>query len=159
MASLVLLDALRRTARKLEEGAPYMWGHMGACNCGNLAQELTRLTQADIHAFAMARNGDWREQVDEYCPVSGLPIDLLIADLLQYGLTTSDLQHLEWLSDPKIKQRIPKERRDTMRHNCREDVVLYLRTWAEKLEEELLDSVALETLSKDTAPKTPSLAH
>ncbi|SDM03879.1 hypothetical protein [Siphonobacter aquaeclarae] len=159
MASLVLLDALRRTARKLEEGAPYMWGHMGACNCGNLAQELTRLTQADIHAFAMARSGDWREQVEEYCPVSGLPIDLLIADLLQYGLTTSDLQHLEWLSDPKIKQRIPKERRDMMRHNCREDVVLYLRTWAEKLEEELLDSVALENLSKDTAPKTPSLAH
>lgn len=153
MASLVLLDALRRTARKLKEGAPYMWGHMGACNCGNLAQELTRLTQADIHAFAMARSGDWREQVEEYCPVSGLPIDLLIADLLQHGLTTSDLQHLEWLSDPSIKQRIPKDRRDAMRHNCREDVVLYLRTWADKLEEDLLESIRLEGTQPVAGPE------
>ena len=79
-ANLPLVDALRRTARKLASGASYQWGHMGSCNCGNLAQELTRLTKAEIHAFAMQGRGDWREQVEEFCPTSGLPMDLLIAD-------------------------------------------------------------------------------
>ncbi|MDR6194099.1 hypothetical protein [Siphonobacter sp. SORGH_AS_0500] len=145
-ASLRLLTALRRTAQKLQQGSPYMWGHMGCCNCGNLAQELTQLTKADIHEFALQGRGDWREQIEEYCPTSGLPMDLLIADLLNHGLTTSDLQHLERLSDPKIKALIPLERRNQMRHNVREDVVLYMKTWASLLEEELLSNVQLPEL-------------
>uniref|UniRef100_UPI003B3A9058 hypothetical protein n=1 Tax=Siphonobacter sp. TaxID=1869184 RepID=UPI003B3A9058 len=136
-------EALRRTVRNLNSGKPYMWGHMGACNCGNLAQELTQLTKADIHAYALQGRGDWREQIEEYCPTSGLPMDLLIADLLQHGLTTTDLQHLERLSDPKVKNRIPLERRNQMRHNVREDVMLYLQTWAIVLEEELLAAIPL----------------
>lgn len=142
-ASLSLVMALRRTAQKLQQGNPYMWGHMGCCNCGNLAQELTDLTKADIHEFALQGRGDWREQVEEYCPTSGLPMDLLIADMLNHGLTTTDLQHLERLSDPAIKNLIPLERRNQMKHNVREDVILYLNTWATLLEETLLASVQL----------------
>ena len=37
-ATPVLIEALRKTAKKLEKGARYQWGHMGCCNCGNLAQ-------------------------------------------------------------------------------------------------------------------------
>jgi hypothetical protein len=142
-ANLPLLDALRRTARKLENGVAYQWGHMGSCNCGNLAQELTRLSKGEIHAFAMQGRGDWREQVEEFCPTSGLPMDLLIADLLNYGLTTSDLQHLERLSDPKVRKLIPFERRNQLEFNRRDDVVLYLKTWADLLEAELLASIEL----------------
>ena len=29
-----LIAALERTASKLQQGASYQWGHMGACNCG-----------------------------------------------------------------------------------------------------------------------------
>jgi hypothetical protein len=147
-ASLPLIDALRRTARKLESGITYQWGHMGSCNCGNLAQELTQLTKGEIHAFAMQGRGDWREQVEEFCPTSGLPMDLLIADMLQHGLTTSDLQHLERLSDPRIRQQIPFERRNVLEHNRRDDVVLYLRTWAELLETELLATIHLPVLEE-----------
>ncbi len=150
-ASLPLLTALRRTAHKLQQGTPYMWGHMGCCNCGNLAQELTKLTKADIHAYALQGRGDWREQVEEYCPTSGLPMDLLISDMLNHGLTTTDLQHLERLSDPKIKNQIPLDRRNQMKHNVREDVVLYLKTWADVLEEELLANVQLPNLSFELA--------
>ncbi len=145
-ASLSLVMALRRTAQKLKQGNPYMWGHMGCCNCGNLAQELTNLTKADIHEFALQGRGDWREQVEEYCPTSGLPMDLLIADMLNHGLTITDLQHLERLSDPAIKNLIPIERRNQMKHNVREDVILYLNTWATWLEEELLATVQLPRL-------------
>ncbi|MFT4033378.1 MAG: hypothetical protein QM669_13230 [Siphonobacter sp.] len=147
MITLTLIDALRRTAKKLEANSAYMWGHMGACNCGNLVQELTQLTKAEIHTFAMQGRGNWREQLEEYCPTSQLPLDLIIAELLQFGLSVTDLQHLEWLSDPKIKNRIPLERRDAMRHNVREDVVLYFNTWADLLEEQLLAQVELPKLT------------
>ncbi len=150
-ANLPLVDALRRTARKLSSGAPYQWGHMGSCNCGNLAQELTRLSKAEIHQFAMQGRGDWREQVEEFCPTSGLPMDLLIADLINHGLTTSDLQNLERLRDPRVLARISPERRNRMRHNSREDVVLYLAEWARLLEEELLETVQLPPLELELA--------
>jgi hypothetical protein len=38
-----LIAAIEKTVSKLKNGSPYQWGHMGACNCGNLAQELTKL--------------------------------------------------------------------------------------------------------------------
>jgi hypothetical protein len=139
-----LINALRITAKKLAEGGNYQWGHMGSCNCGNLAQELTNLTKSEIHQFAMQGRGDWREQVEEFCPTSGLSIDLLIADLLHRGLSVTDLQDLEWLSDQKILKRIPLERRDKMRHNVREDVVLYMNTWANILEEQLIPHIKID---------------
>jgi predicted Co/Zn/Cd cation transporter (cation efflux family) len=143
-ANAALINALRRTAKKLAKGAAYQWGHMGSCNCGNLAQELTQLTKAEIHQFAMQGRGDWREQVEEYCSTSGLPMDLLIADLLNYGLTTTDLQHLERLSDPKVLARIPLEIRHSLLHNNRADVVLYMSEWARLLEDEFLPQVKID---------------
>jgi hypothetical protein len=143
-ANAELIHALRRTAQKLAGGTAYQWGHMGSCNCGNLAQELTQLTKAEIHQFAMQGRGDWREQVEEYCPTSGLPMDLLIADMLNHGLTTTDLQNLERLSDKRILARIPLERRNSLKHNNREDVVLYMTQWANMLEEELLPHIKLD---------------
>ena len=145
-ATLDLIAALRRTANRIEKDSPYQWGHMGSCNCGNLAQELTTFTKAEIHEFAMMGRGDWNEQVEEFCPTSGLPMDLLIADMLNKGLTTTDLQNLERLSDAKVLARIPVYRRDQMRHNRRDDVVLYLNEWAILLEEEWLEAVELPDL-------------
>jgi len=57
-AKTEIIDALRRTADKLKNGSQYMWGHMGSCNCGNLAQEVTKRTKAEIHAYAMQGHGD-----------------------------------------------------------------------------------------------------
>ena len=145
-ATLDLIAALRRTANRIEKDSPYQWGHMGSCNCGNLAQELSTFTKAEIHEFAMMGRGDWNEQVEEFCPTSGLPMDLLIADMLNKGLTTTDLQNLERLSDAKVLARIPLYRRDQMRHNRRDDVVLYLNEWASLLEEEWLEAVDLPDL-------------
>ncbi|GHB85459.1 hypothetical protein [Persicitalea jodogahamensis] len=146
--NLTLIDALRRTAAKLQKGAPYQWGHMGSCNCGNLAQELTTLTKAEIHEHALAvGRGDWQEQLNDYCPTSGLPMDLLIADMLEAGLTSSDLQHLERLTDRRILERLPREKR-YLRHNFRDDVILYINAWADLLEEQLLNKIKLPNLEE-----------
>ena len=136
--SLPVIEALRSTARRLSTQAPYQWGHMGSCNCGHLAQTITRLTKADIHARALERYGDWNQQLHDYCPSSGLPIDDVIDEMLAAGFTRTDLAHLERLSAPEIRAAIPSERRQTLRHNYRDDVVLYLRTWAQLLEQQLV---------------------
>lgn len=149
--NLTLIAALRRTAAKLQQGVPYQWGHMGSCNCGNLAQELTTRTKAEIHQNALAvGRGDWREQLNDYCPTSGLPMDLLIADMLNAGLESADLQHLERLTDRRILERLPREKR-YLRHNFREDVVLYLNAWADLLEEQLIAKIKLPILEEINA--------
>lgn len=133
-----LIAAIENTIVKLSKGAPYQWGHMGACNCGNLAQELTKLSKAEIHSYAMQRSGDWNDQILEFCPTSGYPMDLMIQKMLNFGLTLQDLSHLERLSDPEILATIPKEHRDKLSKNSKEDVMLYMQNWAKLLRDNWL---------------------
>lgn len=139
-ATIEIISALEKTAKKLEAGASYQWGHMGACNCGNLAQELTKLSKAEIHRFAMQRHGDWAEQILEFCPSSGYPMDLMISKMLEFGFSLHDLKHLETLSDRTILSQLPKERRNQLNKNCKEDVVFYMRTWAAMLRDQWADA-------------------
>jgi hypothetical protein len=147
-AKIEVIEALSRTAKKLDAGTQYMWGHMGNCNCGNLAQEVTKRTKAEIHAYAMQGHGDWNEQLNDYCETSVMPIDLIIFELLTSGFSMEDLQNLEKLSDKKILMRLPIENR-YLRHNVRADVVVYLKEWANMLEEQLLDSIKLPDFLKE----------
>ena len=64
-ATPFLIEAIRNTARSLEKSEKYQWGHMGSCNCGHLAQELTRLNASEIHQRAMQKYGDWNEQLND----------------------------------------------------------------------------------------------
>jgi adenylate kinase family enzyme len=135
-----LIEALRSTARKLQASDAYQWGHMGLCNCGFLAQEITHLSKAEIHRRAMERYGDWSEQLNDYCTESGLPMDHLISELLAFGFSAEDLKNLERLSDRAVLEQIPVEKR-SLRYNAKADVVLYLNTWASMLEESVLQTV------------------
>lgn len=139
----MLIEALRQTARNLKNGASYQWGHMGGCNCGNLAQELTRLDKNQIHRYAMERYGDWNKQLDDYCPASQMPIDVIINEMVMAGLQIEDLKHLEKLDDRVVLLRLPLEKRH-LRHNVREDVVTYMNTWASLLEEQFAEKVSLK---------------
>ena len=146
--TLPLIQALRTTAQRLATEAPYQWGHMGSCNCGHLAQTITKLTKGEIHARAMRRAGDWERQLTDYCPTSGLPIDETIDEMLALGFSRQDLAQLERLASPAVRAALPFERRETLRHNQRDDVVLYLRTWADLLEQQLLAGIALPDFSQ-----------
>lgn len=143
-----LINAIEKTILKLSNGATYQWGHMGACNCGNLAQELTHLSKAEIHQYAMQKHGDWNEQIIDYCPNSGYPIDLMISKMLDFGLTLDDLANLEKLSDQSILIQIPKERRDLINKNTREDVILYMETWAKLLREKWISENQIQIESE-----------
>jgi hypothetical protein len=141
-AKIDIVQALRSTARNLQKGSAYMWGHMGSCNCGNLAQEITKLSKSQIHNYALQGKGDWSEQLNDYCDTSAMPMDLLIFELLSFGFSVQDLKNLEYLSDEEILLRLPKEKRH-LRRNVRYDVVVYLNEWANMLGERILFDVKL----------------
>lgn len=148
IASIPLIQLLRKTAQRLENSPQYQWGHMGHCNCGHLAQELTGLPPEKIHQAAMLRYGDWTEQSRAYCPDSGLPIDYIVGELRAIGLSGRDIEQLEWLSDDKINRRLPTAQRHPKRNN-KADVIAYLNAWATLLEEEL---ALADLLEQSTTP-------
>jgi hypothetical protein len=133
-ANTRLIRALRVTAARLRDGAPYQWGHHGMCNCGHLTQTITGRDRREIHEAALARGGEWRDRERDYCPTSGLAIDHIVRELLAYGLSTSDLADLEYLDDERVLRRVPDRE---LRRNRREDVIAYLDAWADLLEEQL----------------------
>lgn len=129
MARASLVHALRSTAARLDASAAYAWGHLGLCNCGHLVQTLCAIPPARIHQIALERTGDWEQLANDYCPTSGYAIDDVIRELVEAGLTTGDLGHLEKLDDPAVLAALPGGHR-WLRRNDRGDVVAYLRTWA-----------------------------
>lgn len=135
-ASNELIQAFRETARRLRNGAAYSWGHHGACNCGNLLQVLTPLSEKEILTFAHTGTGEWTELAQEYCPTSGAPVDLLISRLEQAGLTPTDIHHIEYLSDRAVLELLPGGFR-WLKRNVREDVILYFEAYARLLEMQL----------------------
>ena len=131
--SLTLVTALRTTVARLVAGSAYQWGHHGQCNCGHLAQTVCGIAPARIHKFAMEREGDWEALCNAYCSTSGLPIDDVITQLVDLGLSTADLAHLERLDDPNVLAALPGGKR-WLRRNDRGDLIAYMTAWASLLE-------------------------
>ena len=128
-----MIDALTQTARRLEDGAAYQWGHAGQCNCGHLAQTVTSLDRKEIYRMVA---GEWTEHLNTACPISGLNLDDVAARMIQFGFSAAELTDLEYLQDRRVLSRLP-DGRTHLRRNVREDVVLYLETWAEMLAAEV----------------------
>lgn len=139
--SLEFATVLRKTAKRLEDGADYNWCHMGRCNCGHIAQTVTSLSPAKIHEMALLKAGDWRDQSIEHCTTTGYTIDHIIDTILAFGLTRQDLAHIERLSDNRVLNKMEVNRRIHLDYRKREDVIHYMRTWANLIEETLLESV------------------
>jgi len=137
--SLEFATILRKTARRLENGAAYNWCHMGRCNCGHIAQTITRFTPAEIHEMALLKAGDWKDQTIDHCTTTGLTIDHIIETILSYGLRREDLAHIERLSDQKVLLQMSPERRINLDYRNREDVIHYMRTWADLIENTLIE--------------------
>ena len=154
-----LVHALRATAKRLRTEVQYYWSHQGSCNCGHLAQTITSFSKVEIHQFATERYGDWEDHAEDYCPTSGHHIDTIIASMLEIGMTRDDIGRLERLSDNQVLMRLPAENR-ALQYNRREDVILYMETWAEMLEEQLLQSIHLpsvEDLFSSTVVPQPQI--
>jgi hypothetical protein len=141
--NIELIEALRETARRLKQGAHYAWGNHGSCNCGNLLQTVTALSSKEVLQYSRTGTGEWTELALDFCPVSEAPVDLLITKLEKIGLTPSDIHCIEYLEDKQVLDRLPGGFR-WLRRNVREDVVLYMETMADLLEEKLEKQVRVQ---------------
>lgn len=130
------------------QGASYQWGHMGQCNCGHLVHALTKVPQAEIHAAALKRAGDWGQQAIDYCPTSGYPLDHIITTMLEAGMDIDDINNLERLDDRRVLNRLPRERR-YLKQNSKEDAILYMKTWLEMLREQIAPTLDLVSVPSD----------
>ena len=138
----ILIVGLRTAANNLRNGAFYAWGHHGACNCGHLLQAVTRLSKEEIQTYAHTGYGEWTEIMEESCSVTGVPLGLLITELRSMGLTNNDIHNLEYLEDRAVLNNLPGGFR-WLKRNQREDVIIYFETYANMLEEKMLEKIEI----------------
>ena len=144
-----LIDALRKTADRLQNGATYAWGNHGSCNCGNLLQVVTDLSRQEILTYAHTGFGEWTELAEEYCYVTDAPVNMLISSLEKIGLTPTDIHNLEYLEDKNVLKNLPGGFR-WLKKNRREDVIVYFNTFASLLqiklskEEDIYEEVSFD---------------
>ena len=141
--SVELIEALRETARRLRNGGSYSWGHHGACNCGNLLQVITPLSEGEILRYAHTGSGEWTELAEDYCANTNVPVNWMIEKLEEAGLTPVDIGHIERLTDREVLEHLPGGFR-WLKKNVREDVILYFEAFADLLEEKLINSVNIK---------------
>ena len=92
---------------------------------------------------------DWNEQLIDYCPTSGFPMDLIIEKMIDFGFSKQDLRHLEWLSDTEIVNEVLKDKSIShLSRNSKSDTILYMKTWANLLEDKLVAPIKLN-ISKE----------
>lgn len=126
-----LAEALLTTADRLAGGARYEWGHVGRCNCGHLVQTLTERNDAEIFRLFGQELTEWTEHARGSCSATNQDIEEMFATLQAFGLGRREVQHLEYLDDPQVLARLPQAERHELRRNRREDVVTYLRAFAD----------------------------
>lgn len=138
-----LIAALRNAAAQLKQGAHYAWGHHGACNCGNLLQVITKLSKEEILTYAHTSPGEWTELAEESCQITHTPAGLLIQQLEQAGLTTTDIHHIEYLTDRAILEQLEGGFR-WLKRNERADVIAYFEAFAQLLEDQMVAAVKID---------------
>jgi hypothetical protein len=155
--SIELINALRETAKRLRNGAHYVWGNHGACNCGNLLQVITPLDEKEIIRYAHTSPGEWTELAKEYCSSTNAPIHYVIAKLEEAGLTPTDIHNIEYLSDRQVLEQLPGGFR-WLKRNVREEVIMYFETFATVLEEKLIGAVDIADIYNHPACNIQHLA-
>jgi hypothetical protein len=84
----------------------------------------------------------------DYCPTSGYPMDLIIGKMIDFGFTAQDLRQLEWLSDSDV---LAKTGKANLNRNLKADTILYLNSWANLIEDELLKTIKLPNFDEITS--------
>jgi hypothetical protein len=129
-----LIDALRATSKRLEnEDVQYQWGHMGQCNAGHLIQTLTGMSSFEIVESVDFQLDEWSEHAVDYCSCTGNKVDDIFLSIEKHGLSHFDIVKLENLSDRKVLENLDGGFR-YLEKNRREDVVEYMRSFADLLE-------------------------
>ena len=94
----------------------------------------------------------------EYCPQSRLPVDHILTQLYDLGLTARDIEHFEDLSDPQVLAEVV-DSGVYLTRNDKDHVMRYIQGWITVLEkalfQALLRAVTTSTKSKLKIKKPP----
>jgi hypothetical protein len=135
-----LIEGLRTAAEWIEsDKVEYEWGNELSCNWGILIQSIFNITKEDL------KNLTWLYQINDgiciwsdvpnqiaKCKQTGLPLPFIFKKLKELKLKDTDYEYLEFLGGNKKDWEfgIP---------NTKENTVMFMRTWADSLERELLN--------------------
>ena len=136
-ATKQLVEALRKSADRIQAGEEYEWGHVGRCNCGHLVQTVTGKSSSQIIKSFGPSLDEWTEHANDYCSTTGLPVQDMLDDLAEIGFYSEDVRNLEYLSDNNVLKHFDIADRP-LKHNDRGDVAMYMNKLADVLEEELV---------------------
>ncbi|WP_342626365.1 hypothetical protein [Belliella baltica] len=78
----------------------------------------------------------------------------MIDQLVNAGLTITDLSHLEKLSSPEVLKEIPFEKRINLKKNKKEDVIFYMETWVKILEKKWIEEQNIHLKINDIKKKS-----
>ena len=169
------LDVLKETLGKLNSGKfKYEWGRMGQCNCGIVSQVALGESAKQVEsAFEDSQvKGPWTDNLRVFdnrsmkktCSVTGQKVFDIVKTLFNQGFTKDELIHLEWLSDPKVRQRAQAIgkwehqeidqfsdhfyaiREGDSSNESRGNLKLYLAAWIQILEEKEAKKQVKETI-------------
>ena len=138
-----LIDGLRTAADWIEsEKVDYKWRHETTCNWGILVQAVFNITKEDLNRLTWFNEIDdglciWSDVPDQMtkCKQTGLPLPFIFQKLEELKLKDTDYEYLEFLGGNRKEWKfgIP---------NTKENTVMFMRTWADSLEKELLNQSA-----------------
>jgi hypothetical protein len=113
-----LITALNAVVMALEsQTIHYDWAQQSSCNCGVVAQAilgvdaiaLSKLREPMFERYRQLLRGagkkpqqTWREAIQWTCPITGENNMEIMRRLTAAGLSTHDMAHLEFLSNPAI---------------------------------------------------------
>ena len=165
--NLRLAGALERAALKvethlktyLESGSDtpwydargfYEWTSTATCNCGLVARELgvPRLAIENLVCEEWSNVSRYGTTLrNEKCSQTGLTLDAIFAELAIAGLTTEQIDHLEFLGDPAILRNITFPEDERLRYfTVPDNFVVYVREWARQIRASHADAVAVESV-------------
>ncbi len=129
------------------------WGQQARAYGQTPDYAATHPAQPDYGDRPALDEGAWEPENVGACTLTGMSLDIVFDTLQGFGLETADFQHLERLSNPDVRRRLGTNTVDYP-HYERDNVIAYLRAWADLLEDEL------ETLEPEICPEveTPAVA-
>jgi hypothetical protein len=140
MITKQLIDGLRTAADWIEsDRVEYMWGNPESCNWGIVIQailnvdkdSLRKLIKSDMYALDICIWSDVPKKITT-CKQTGLPLTFIFQKLTELGIKDTDYEYLEFLGGSEKEWRFGVD-------NTKENTVLFMRTWADSLERELLN--------------------
>lgn len=141
--ALKFIKTLREVADAVErDPKTHSWVNVERCNCGLVAQKLLQLDASTLldRIQQDPQSGTWTGMARDYqCKTTGLTVTQIFNTLLANGFKIDDFENLEYLSDPDVTKlcglKVPDEYQFNVKSvfTLAENLVVYLRAWANKL--------------------------